>query len=171
MTYLREILVKPKESEVNSKMKRPKLLRIDLDRRITELGGKTDHRTPAVWACDCAERVLPYFEKKHPEDDRPRLAIEAGRAWARTGVFRMADVRRASLGAHAAARDAEGDDAARSAARAAGQAVATAHVARHSLGAAIYAAIAVRDGVEAADSDTAVSRERDWQYHHLLEMQ
>jgi hypothetical protein len=152
-------------------MTRPKLIRIDLDQQVTELVGKTEHKTLAIWACDCAERVLHYFERSYPSDDRPRQAIEAGRAWARTGVFRMADIRKASLGAHAAARAVEGDDAARSAARAAGQAVATAHVPTHSVGAAIYAATAVRDAGAVTDADAAVAQERDWQYHHLLELQ
>jgi hypothetical protein len=152
-------------------MKKPKLVRIDRDREIVELVAKTDHRTLTEWACDCAERVLPYFEKRRPKDDRPRTAIEAGRAWARTGVFRMTDVRRASLGAHAAAREVEEDEAARSAARAAGQAMATAHVPRHAIGAAVYAATAVREGVVASEADAAVERERDWQYNRLLELQ
>jgi len=142
-----------------------------LDKQIAELVGKTGHETLAVWACDCAERVLQYFEKKHPEDQRPRLAIEAGRSWARTGVFSMADVRKAALAAHAAAREEGGDDAARSAARAAGHALATAHVPSHSIAAAIYAATAVRDGAETVDADAAVAKERGWQYRRLLEMQ
>jgi len=150
-------------------MKKPKLVRTDLDQRITAQVGKTGHKTLAIWACDCAERVLPYFEAKYPQDHRPRRALEAGRAWVRSGVFRMADVREAALEAHAAARDAEG--AARSAARAAGQAVATAHVPNHAVAAAVYAATAVRDGVDATDADTAVSQERAWQYAHLLELQ
>ncbi len=158
-----------KERRRWGKMAKLKLVRIDLDQQVTELVGKTDHKTLAIWACDCAERVLPYFETSYPEDDRPRRALEAGRAWARTGVFRMAAIRKASLGAHAAARAVEGDNAARSAARAAGQAVATAHVPTHSVGAAIYAATAIRDAAEAADA--AVAQERDWQYHHLLELQ
>jgi len=83
----------------------------------------------------------------------------------------MADVRKAALGAHAAARDVEGDQAARSAARAAGQAVATAHVPNHAVAAAVYAATAVRDAVDATDAEAAVSQERAWQYHHLLELQ
>jgi hypothetical protein len=153
------------------KTKRPRLVRVDLDERITGLAGKTDHSALAVWACDCAERVLRLFERRRPEDDRPRLAIEAGREWARTGEFRMADVRKASLGAHAAAREVEGDDAARSAARAAGQAMAAAHVPRHAIGAAVYAATAVRDAAKASDAEAAVSRERDWQYRHLFELQ
>src|SRR5258706_161907 len=152
-------------------MARPKLVRIDLDQQVTELVSKTNHKTLAIWACDCAERVLPYFERSYPADDRPRRAIEAGRAWAHTGEFRMAAIRKASLGAHAAARAVEGNTAARFAAGAAGQAVAPAHVPTISGGAAIYAATAVRDAVEATDADTAVAQERDWQYHHLLELQ
>jgi hypothetical protein len=31
----------------------------------------------AVWAADCAERVLQYFEKEFPKDDCPRKAFEA----------------------------------------------------------------------------------------------
>ena len=50
-------------------MKRPKLVRIDLDKPITELVSNTDHRTLGIWAADCAERVLPYFEEKYPGDD------------------------------------------------------------------------------------------------------
>jgi hypothetical protein len=42
-----------------------------------------DHKLLALWAADCAEHVLLYFEKMCPEDDRPRKAIEAARAWAR----------------------------------------------------------------------------------------
>lgn len=33
-------------------------------------------------ACSLAEKVLPLFEKKYPNDSRPRKAIEAARAWA-----------------------------------------------------------------------------------------
>src|ERR1017187_5137393 len=33
------------------------------------------------FACLCAERVLPIFEKKHPDDKRPRAAIDAALKW------------------------------------------------------------------------------------------
>ena len=79
----------------------------------------------------------------------------------------MAVIRRASLASHTAAREAGEDNAARSAARAAGQGVATAHVPTHSIGAAVYALQAI---YRATRSDIAVSRERDWQYRHLLEL-
>jgi hypothetical protein len=115
--------------------------------------------------------VLPYFEKEFPDDDRPRRAVEEGRARARTGAFRMADVRKASLDAHAAARDARDacQDAACFAARAAGHAAATAHVDAHAFGAAGYAirAILAYDPPKAEDG---TKKERDWQYRRLLEL-
>ena len=132
-----------------------------------ELVNKTDQKTLAVWAIDCAERVMPYFEEKYPEDPRPREAIETLQAWIDTGVFKMAVIRQASLSSHAAARDVGEDSPARSAARAAGQAVATAHVPTHAIGAAIYALQAIHRANDPAD---AVAEERDWQYSHLLEL-
>jgi hypothetical protein len=151
-------------------MKRRILAVSTMDEPIAELVRKTDHATVAIWAADCAERVLPYFEEKYPEDTRPRKAIEACREWARTGVFRMADVRRTALAAHAAAREAQEYDPARSAARAAGQAMATAHVPAHAIAAAIYAATAVRDAANPPDAGSATTREREWQYRHLLRL-
>lgn len=35
-----------------------------------------DRRRIALWAADCAERVLPLFEAKAPADTRPRKAVE-----------------------------------------------------------------------------------------------
>src|SRR5665647_878983 len=138
-------------------MKKRKLAVSDKDDLIADLVRRTDHKTLAVWACDCAERALPYFESRYPNDNRPRQAIEAGREWATTSVFKMADVRRVSLEAHAAAREVEDNDAARSAARAAGQALATTHVPTHAIAAAIYAATAVRDSADPADAETALA--------------
>jgi hypothetical protein len=64
------------------------------DERIVGLAKKASHRTLATWAIYCTERVLPYFERKYPEDERPRKAIETLQAWMNTGVFKMAvDVR------------------------------------------------------------------------------
>ncbi len=101
------------------------------------------HRTFALMAAREAERVLPIFEKERPDDDRPRKAIEAIRAWAQgKRQLGMAEVRKLSLDSHAAARVAE-SDAARFAARAAGHAVATWHVPTHAMGAPIYACKAV----------------------------
>jgi hypothetical protein len=107
---------------------------------------KQDHRSLVIWAADCAEHVLPYFEEKYPEDDRPRKAIEAGRAWVRDEIT-VREARTAALAAHAAASSAV-HPAARAAARAAGHAAATAHAAGHAPHAAAYAvkaAEAVKD--------------------------
>ena len=101
---------------------------------------KNDHRSLVLWAAGCAEHVLPYFEKECPGDDRPRKAIEAGRAWVR-GEITMCEARAAAFAAHAAARDTD-HSAARAAARAAGHAAATAHVTSHAPHAADYAVAA-----------------------------
>ena len=138
------------------------------DESIVELVRKTDHKTLAVWAIDCAERVLPYFEEKYPEDNRPRNAIETLQTWINTGLFKMAVIRKASLAAHAAAREVGENNAARAAARAAGQAVATAHVPTHSIGSAIYALQAIYSATDSSEADIAVAKERDWQYEHLF---
>ena len=63
-----------------------------------------DKQVLAIWAAECAERVLPYFEERFSDDDRPRAAIEAIREWVSTGVFKMSVIRGASLSAHAAAK-------------------------------------------------------------------
>lgn len=140
------------------------------DEAMLELMSKTDHKTLAIWAFDCAERVLPYFEEKYPQDHRPRQALETLQTWINTGVFKMAVIRAASLASHAAAREVGEDNAAHSAARAAGQAVATAHVPRHSYGPAVYAQQAIYRTSDPAEADAAVAKERDWQYRHLLEL-
>jgi hypothetical protein len=118
---------------------------------------KKNQKLLALWAADCAEHVLPYFEKKHPRDERPRKAIEAARDWAH-GEIRAGQARKAALAAHAAARATE-DPSARATARAAGHAAATAHVASHSRGAAIYAA--------SAAGAAAIFEENTWQKNRL----
>jgi hypothetical protein len=140
------------------------------DEPMEELMRKTDHKTLATWAIDCAERVLPYFQEAFPDDPRPKQALEACQAWIDTGIFKMAVIRHASLSSHAAARDVGEDNPARSAARAAGQAAATPHVFTHSIGAAIYAQQAIHRATPAPDTDAAVAGERDWQYQHLLDL-
>ena len=139
-----------------------------MDNPIAELLSKLDHKTLVIWATDCAQHALPYFEEKHPKDNRPRKAIEAGRAWIR-GEIAMSEARTAAFAAHAAARDAN-TDAARAAARAVGHAAATAHVAGHAVHAATYAARAAGHTVDSIDVDAAIAKERDWQYQQLLNL-
>jgi hypothetical protein len=78
----------------------------------------------------------------------------------------MAEVRGASLAAHAAAREAKEDNAACFASRAAGQAVATAHVSQHAFGAAYYALKAVAT-VDPSNAEVNVAKERNWQSRRL----
>jgi hypothetical protein len=138
------------------------------DPEMDDLIGRTDHKTLARWAVDCAKRVLPYFETAFPEDPRPRNALATLRTWIKTGEFHMAVIRKASLDAHAAAREVGEDNPARSAARAAGQAVATVHVRTHAPGAALYARQAVHRAAVPSRSEAAVARERDWQVRRLI---
>ena len=65
-----------------------------------------------LFAADCAELVLPIYEKQYPDDNRPRLAIQAARDYANglitheeLGTARAA-ARGAAWGAAWAARDA-----------------------------------------------------------------
>lgn len=151
-------------------MKKSKFSLVPHKAYFMELVGQTDQKTLAIWAIDCAERILPYFEDRYPHDKRPRQAIETLQKWIDTGVFKMAEIRKASLSSHAAAREVGEDSPARSAARAAGQAVATAHVPTHAIGAAIYGLQAIHRASDSADADVAVAKERDWQYQHLVEL-
>ncbi len=154
-------------------MKKPafSLTRLNHDTELAGLLAEADHRTLALWARDCAERTLPYFDDLRPDDPRPRDALLALEDWIETGQFSMKIIRGASLGAHAAARDVGEDSPARSAARAAGQAVATAHVRTHAPGAAIYAQQAVHRAADAAGAEAAVASERTWQINRLGALQ
>ena len=127
---------------------------------------KPDQKILALWAADCAEHVLPCFEDKHPDDDRPRKAIEACRKWAATGVFKMAEIRKASLDAHSAAKDVQEEDA-KAAAHAAGQAAGTPHVNTHALGSSLYAIKAA--AAHTGNRDDGLLQEREWQLQRLRE--
>jgi hypothetical protein len=125
---------------------------------------KEEQKLMAAWAADCAERVLPFFEKAFPKDNRPRQVIEACRTWVQTGLFKIAEIRGASLAAHAAAREAKANSAACFAARAAGQAVATAHVPQHAFGGAYYALKAIA-AVDLPSAEKNVLKEHNRQVH------
>jgi hypothetical protein len=121
------------------------------------------HRLLAIWAADCAERVLPIFCGVRPDDDRPRLAIEAARSWA-TAKIKVAPSKEAAGAAQDAARELAGvSEAARLAALSAGQAAVVAHVAAHELGAAAYAIRAVMETVPKSERAAVRIAEREWQ--------
>jgi hypothetical protein len=113
-----------------------------------------DRRIVAVWAADCAERVLGLFEAEAPGDSRPRDAIARLRAFAR-GELGVGEARRRFV-AHAAAREVTAPPAV-AAARAAGQAASIPHMGAHALGAAAYAAKAA--GLASPDRPEAVGEE------------
>ena len=123
-----------------------------------------DHHLLAIWAADCAQHVLHFFEEIQPKDDRPHRAIELVRAWARSEIP-MTQARTAAGHAMAAARVLGG--AAREAAYAAGQAAAVAHVAAHELGAAAYAIRAARAAADKSERDEAGRLECQWQRAQL----
>ena len=124
----------------------------------------THHRLLSLWAADCAEHVLHFFEEVQHDDGRPQQAIEAARAWAE-GKINMSQARKAAFDANRSARDITG--AARFAAYSAGQAAAVAHVAAHELGAAAYAIKAVREASSADETENAGLREARWQNEQL----
>ncbi|EUJ30225.1 putative immunity protein [Listeria cornellensis] len=121
--------------------------------QIANLAKTADHRTLAIWAANCADRVLPYFEDRYPNENRPRLAIEANRAWTR-GEITVGTARNAAFAAHAAARNLITDTTSCHIARATGHAAATAHVPTHAIHAAAYAT-------------KAIPTEPSWQYAEL----
>ena len=125
-----------------------------------------DHHLLALWAADCAQHVLHFFEQERPGDERPRHAIELARAWAR-GEIKMSQARAAAGAANSAARHLSG--APRHAAYAAGQAAAVAHVAAHELGAAAYAIKAARAAAPEGEGESAGRRECRWQRDQLPE--
>lgn len=122
------------------------------------------HHLLALWAADCAQHVLHFFEQVQSGDERPRQAIEQARAWAR-GEVSMTQARTAAGHAMGAARVLR--RAAREAAYAAGQAAAVAHVAAHELGAAAYAIRAARAAAPEEARVEAGRQECQWQWTQL----
>ena len=144
------------------KVRDPRLVTIRRGGSLTD----SDHQLLALWAAACAEHVLHHFERVRPDDDRPRRAIEFGRAWTE-GEVTMTQARTAGGHANGAARDLTG--AARHAAYAAGQAACVAHVAAHDLGAAAYAIKAARAGAPAGEGEDQGRLECRWQRDQLPE--
>ena len=126
-----------------------------------------DHHLLAVWAADCAQHVLHFFEQMQPGDDRPRRAIEQARAWAR-GDITMTEARTATFAANAAAREVSG---ASSAAREAAHACRTSRggglCGSSRAGAAAYAIRAVRAATPEDERDEAGRLECRWQRAQL----
>jgi hypothetical protein len=140
---------------------------MEADRRRSRGSPQTlseaDRRIVAVWAADCAERVLGLFEAEAPADRRPRVAIARLRAFARGELGVAEEIRRRFING-SAAREVSAP-AAVAAARAVGQAAAIPHMGAHALGAAAYAAKAA--GLAASNMREAVDDEIRWQLRHM----
>lgn len=137
----------------------PRLVTIRRGGSLTD----ADHHLIALWAADCAEHVLPLFERVVRDDERPRAAIAAVRQWT-GGELPMMRTRAAGGHAMGAARPLRGP--ARFAAYSAGQAAVVAHVPEHDLGAAAYA-IRAAMAVAAEDADEARRTECAWQHARM----
>lgn len=109
------------------------------------------------------ENILPIFQRRCPDDPRPKAALAAARDYL-DGKVKFPIVKDIILNqCHAAARELEHDPVAQAAARACGQGSAVVHTLSHSLGLYFYGAAAVayeRLGLDAADEAYgAVARE------------
>lgn len=122
-----------------------------------------DRRLVALWAADCAERVLPLVETDVPDDDRAREGIDRTRAFGHGEVDAAQEIRRRFVAGRAA--QSAKSPAAVAAALSAGQASSVAHMGAHALGAAAYAAKAV--ALAAVDQEAARLHEVQWQLDHM----
>jgi hypothetical protein len=118
---------------------------------------KEQYRQLIKWSCDCAEHVLPFFGEEI--DERLKHALLIAKEWA-NGKAKVGDAMKASVGAHAVARESL-NPVSIAVARAVGHAVATAHMADHSLGGALYALKALKN------AGKSVEAERKWQNEQL----
>ena len=142
----------------------PNAARMDLDDKIVVGGARVttqvtawDRDMAVRFAADCAERVLPLWAAVHPDDDRPRRAIEAARSGGAAGAVRAAAEAVGAAGAAVGAAEAAG--AAVWAAEAAGAA-----------GAARAAWAAARAAAWAAWAADGAAAARAWQNAHLCDL-
>ena len=137
--------------------------------RLIRKYDKWDERTARLFACDCAEHALHFYEDKYPDDKRPRDVIDISRRYATGNATdkELAAARAAVNAAWAAGRAAAvnaawyaaGVAATWAAAREAAWAAAAGAAAGG--GAAWYAA--------GAAGDATGDAEIQWQYAKLLE--
>lgn len=150
-----------------------------------------DERTARMFACDCAEHVLPIWERAYPDDLRPREVIAVARRYAAGEateqelaatwrVARDAAFKAAAAGASVAAWEIASAAATIALDDAAHAAAAAAWAAAYSAGQATEAAAAWEavswnpDAERAGEYETAIAAaraaERDWQARHLADM-
>lgn len=139
-------------------------------RFITQRRGGTltdiEHYLLALWAAQCAEHVLHYFEDAYPEDMRPRIAIDKTISWSQKEI-KTTESKIAAYNSNAAAKNAIGP--AKLSALSAGQAAAVSHVPAHELGAAAYAIRAVMAASKEEEKEKNRIEELNWQRKQLPE--
>ena len=127
-----------------------------------------------LYACACAERVLPLFESKYPDNKCPRQAIEIARKFANGEVTKeeLSSACAAAWGAAAGAADflAGATWAAVGSAWAAGATWAAARAARAAWAAARAARAALTAGSAWAAARAADEAAGEWQKARLIEM-
>lgn len=138
--------------------------------RLTRIVETWNERTARLFVCDCAERVLPIFERELVDDSRPRVAIETARRYANGEATReelaaswdaAMDAARSAMAAASAAAMTAAWDAAMAAARSVSYAAwVAARDARDAL-------VAAWDARAARDARDAWDAECDWQTERL----
>lgn len=147
------------EAEVGGQVLRADGKTVARTARIVKVLDTWNKRTARLFACDCAEHVLPVFESQRPDDDRPRTAIEVARLFARG---------EATADELAAAGDAAADAAGAAAWAAAAAAWAAAWAAWDAARAAWATADAARAAAGDAAWNAAWNAERRWQTERLM---
>jgi len=124
------------------------------------------HRTLIMWAFDCVQIPLATFEKKYPNEYRPRKALELCKDWAK-GMIKMPIAKRAILEAHTVAKEID-DNEDVALVHAIGQGVATVHVETHALGLVFYELSAIVFNVGLENCNSAISKKISYYYERLL---
>jgi hypothetical protein len=137
-----------------------------MDKPSAQLGTSAQEqellRAAALWAADCAEQALSVFEGHFPTDARPRDAIEGGREFGR-GKKRDQNLRILALAALEAGKEADTPSQHAAYAATLTASVAYTHTdlqrdlqgvrqARHILGPAVYAALALETAAGGAST-------------------
>ena len=131
--------------------------------RLLSRLNRWNEKTARLFAADCAERVLLIYERKHPNNDRPRKAIESSRLYA-LGKTTINVLTAASDAASAAAWAAASAAAWAAASAAASDAARAAASDAARAAASDAASAAASDAARTAASDAA----RKWQTERLF---
>ena len=127
---------------------------------LRDLISQQNHRALVLWALNFAEESIEDFETRHPNEPRPREALDAARDWA-AGAIKMRPAQRKILDCHAVAKELDSSvDVALC--HAIGQACSVVHTEGHALGYPMYELTAIirakgidecRDAVESRVSE------------------